>query len=795
MTHRPARRRPLRAAALLLAAAVVLVPAVLALVRPPAAAAAASGGPVLRVGSDLTYPPYAFLDGGTPAGFEVEFMQAVGQRLGRPVEFVDTRFEQLIPQLRAGGFDVIASALYITEARAAQVDYIPHLTTGNSIVVRSTGPAYADPAALCGRTVGVIKGGDVATQLRGAPCSTGPIDVRDFGTDSEATQALLAGQLDAQVTDAAVARSVVDANRAALRISSAGLLYPIPVGLAVTKGNTALAVQIQGAIEAMRSDGTYQGLLDRYNLAPPDDAAVTTALGAQAGSAHESPGFDWAYVASLFTDGDFYRAALVVVALAVSGWAIAVLLGMGVALAMLSQNPLLRRVATTYVWFFRSLPLLVLLIFVYNAPLLVPGLRPIVGIPFVAGLAAIVLSETAYIAEIHRGGLQSVASGQGEAARALGVRWRDVQRRVVVPQAFRIALPALGNQLVTIIKLTSLVSAISLSELLLVGQRLYTQNFKVLETLLAVALYYVALVTVFDLGLRALERRLDVRRRHVVAVAPVDDTGELPEPAARAHVPHAGEIVLDVRGVVVEYGSTRVLDGIDLTVHRGEVVALIGPSGSGKTTLVRSLNAMAPISGGDVFFHGEPVGYRRAGDGAVHRIGDAALAGQREQIGMVFQQFNLFPHMTVLDNVTFAPRTLHRLDPADTEQQARELLGKVGMAAHAAKYPHQLSGGQQQRVAIARALAMNPEVVLFDEPTSALDPELVGEVLQVMTELAAEGLTMVVVTHEMRFARGVADWVVVLDDGRAIEQGSAEEVFGSPSTERTRKFLDRVTVA
>jgi polar amino acid transport system permease protein len=280
-----------------------------------------------------------------------------------------------------------------------------------------------------------------------------------------------------------------------------------------------------------------------------------------------------------------------------------------------------------------------------------------------------------------------------------------------------------------------------------------------------------------------------------VAVAQADDTGALPEPAARAHVPHAGEVVLDVRGVVVEYGSTRMLDGIDLAVHRGEVVALIGPSGSGKTTLVRSLNAMAPISGGDVLFHGEPVGYRRTGDGSVHRIGDTALAGQREQIGMVFQQFNLFPHMTVLENVTFAPRTLHRVDPVDAERQARELLGKVGMATHAAKYPHQLSGGQQQRVAIARALAMDPEVVLFDEPTSALDPELVGEVLQVMTELATEGLTMVVVTHEMRFAREVADWVVVLDNGRAVEQGPADEVFGNPSTERTRKFLDRVTVA
>jgi polar amino acid transport system permease protein len=784
----------MRAAALLVALVAALAPAFVTLTASPATAAEPERP--LRVGSDLTYPPYAYLEDGRPAGFEVEFMQAVGQRLDRPVEFVDTRFEQLIPQLRAGGFDVIASALYITEARAVQVDYIPHLTTGNSIVARSAGPSYADPAALCGHSVGVIKGGDVANQLRTAtgPCGSDPIDVRDFATDSEATQALLAGQLDAQVTDAAVARSVVDAGGGTLRITSSELLYPVPVGLAVTKGDTALADQIDDAIAAMREDGSYQALLDRYNLAPPDDATVTTALGAHAGSTGGTA-FDWAYVASLFADPDFYRAALVVVALAVSGWAIAVLLGMPVALAMLSENRLLRRAATTYVWFFRSLPLLVLLIFVYNAPLLVPALRPVVGIPFVAGLVAIVLSETAYVAEIHRGGLQSVAAGQGEAARALGLRWRDVQRRVVVPQAFRIALPALGNQLVTIIKLTSLVSAISLAELLLVGQRLYTQNFKVLETLLAVALYYVALVTVFDLGLRALERRLDVRRRHAVATAETDDAEMLPEPAVRARVPHSDEVVLDVRGVVVDYGSTRVLDGIDLTVHRGEVVALIGPSGSGKTTLVRTLNAMAPISGGDVRFHGGPVGYRRDGNGGFRSIGDGELAAQREKIGMVFQQFNLFPHMTVLENVTFAPRTLHRVDPAEAERQARRLLGKVGMAAHAAKYPHQLSGGQQQRVAIARALAMNPEVVLFDEPTSALDPELVGEVLQVMTELATEGLTMVVVTHEMRFAREVADWVVVLDKGRAVEQGPADEVFGNPSAERTRKFLDRVTVA
>jgi polar amino acid transport system ATP-binding protein len=174
---------------------------------------------------------------------------------------------------------------------------------------------------------------------------------------------------------------------------------------------------------------------------------------------------------------------------------------------------------------------------------------------------------------------------------------------------------------------------------------------------------------------------------------------------------------------------------------------------------------------------------------------DCDIDAVRRRIGMVFQQFNLFGHLRVRDNVTIAQRRVLRRSRDEADRVATENLARVGLADKADAYPAQLSGGQQQRVAIARALAMNPEVVLFDEPTSALDPELVGEVLQVMTELAAEGLTMVVVTHEMRFAREVADWVVVLDDGRAVEQGSAEEVFGSPSTERTRKFLDRVTVA
>lgn len=502
---------------------------------------------------------------------------------------------------------------------------------------------------------------------------------------------------------------------------------------------------------------------------------------------------DWAYVVSLFGYVPFWKAALTVVELSLLSWAIAAALGMLVALGRQSRIGWIRRPLDIYVWFFRSLPLLVLLIFVYNAPTVAPALRNVLGEPFVAGLVALVLSETAYMSEIHRGGILSVAHGQAEAARALGLSRATVQFQIVVPQAFRVALPALGNELVTIVKLTSLVSAISLTELLLVGQRLYTRNFLVLETLLVVAIFYVGLVTLFDAGLKLLERRLDVRKRKTRQA----DLGDL-QPITktvrtRTGKKHEGEVLLRVTGATKSFGHVEVLKGIDLDVHAGEVVAIIGPSGSGKTTLIRTLNGLAPIDGGAVTFRGDPVGYRIDARGRFHLPDDRTIAAQRREIGMVFQQFNLFPHKTVIENVVFAPRSLKRMKGQKSRARGLELLRKVGMAEHADKYPYQLSGGQQQRVAIARALAMDPEVILFDEPTSALDPELVDEVLGVMTDLANDGMTMVVVTHEMRFAEQVSDWVVFMDGGLVGEQGPAHQVFRNPENLRTREFLQRVT--
>ena len=229
------------------------------------------------------------------------------------------------------------------------------------------------------------------------------------------------------------------------------------------------------------------------------------------------------------------------------------------------------------------------------------------------------------------------------------------------------------------------------------------------------------------------------------------------------------------------FGDLDVLCGIDLEIDEGEVVCLIGPSGSGKSTFLRCLNRLEECTSGTIEVDGFVISDKKLNIDKV-----------RENIGMVFQQFNLFSHMTVKKNVMFAPLELKKMTKEQAEQKAMQLLTRVGLADKADAYPHQLSGGQKQRVAIARALAMNPDIMLFDEPTSALDPEMVGEVLQVMKELAAEGMTMVVVTHEMGFARDVADRVIFMSDGVICEQGTPEEIFNNPQEERTKEFLSCV---
>ena len=249
--------------------------------------------------------------------------------------------------------------------------------------------------------------------------------------------------------------------------------------------------------------------------------------------------------------------------------------------------------------------------------------------------------------------------------------------------------------------------------------------------------------------------------------------------------------LLDVRGVHKWFGHLHVLQGVNLQVARGEVTCILGPSGSGKSTLLRTINQLEQVDRGRIYVDGELIGYRPRGKKLV-ALPERDLCRQRASIGMVFQSFNLFPHMSTLANVTEAPVGVLRRSRDEVRAEALSLLARVGLGDKADTYPRQLSGGQQQRVAIARALAMHPKLLLFDEPTSALDPELVGEVLDVIKDLAREGFTMVVVTHEISFAREVADTIMFMDDGRVVETGSPEQVLSNPTSERTRAFLSRV---
>jgi polar amino acid transport system ATP-binding protein len=243
--------------------------------------------------------------------------------------------------------------------------------------------------------------------------------------------------------------------------------------------------------------------------------------------------------------------------------------------------------------------------------------------------------------------------------------------------------------------------------------------------------------------------------------------------------------------VCKDFGALRVLKGISLTVERGEVMCLVGPSGSGKSTFLRCINHLEQVTAGRLWVDGELVGYHERG-GKLHEMSAKDAARQRRDIGMVFQKFNLFPHLTALGNITEAPIRVKKQNKAQATERALELLDQVGLAEKAKAYPAQLSGGQQQRVAIARALAMDPKLMLFDEPTSALDPELVGEVLDVMKQLASGGMTMIVVTHEMGFAREVADSLVFMDGGVVVESGEPREVLSTPKHERTQAFLSKV---
>ena len=359
-----------------------------------------------------------------------------------------------------------------------------------------------------------------------------------------------------------------------------------------------------------------------------------------------------------------------------------------------------------------------------------------------AAVFIISINTGAYMAEIIRGGIVSVDKGQFEAAHAIGMTHWQTMTTVVLPQAIRNILPSVGNELIVNIKDSSVLNVISVSELFFQAKSAAGTYYRYFEVYFIIAVIYLILTLTVSRILRIIEKKMEVK------------------------------------GIKKAFGDHEVLKGVDFAANKGEVTCIIGSSGSGKSTLLRCINLLETPDEGQILYHGEDIL-----SGAVN------MPRYHAKVGMVFQQFNLFGNMDVLNNcVTGQMKVLHRTREESVEN-AMKYLQKVGMDAYINAKPRQLSGGQKQRVAIARALAMDPEVILFDEPTSALDPEMVGEVLSVMQNLAQEGLTMLVVTHEMGFARAVASEVVFMDQGVICEHGNPEEVLGAPKTERLKAFL------
>lgn len=485
-------------------------------------------------------------------------------------------------------------------------------------------------------------------------------------------------------------------------------------------------------------------------------------------------------------------------------------LGTLLALARVSGSPLLSAVSWGYVWLFRSIPLLVLLLLLNNLGYLYSTIElgiPFTGISlfsypttqligvFTAAVLGLTLNQAAFSAEVIRGGILSVDHGQYEAAAALGLpRGRQV-RRIILPQAMRSILPAAFNDVIGLAKSTSVVYVLALPELFYTVQVIYRRNLEVVPLLMVATVWYLVILTVLSLLQRRVEQRFArgqlQRERSVSRVSSPAPRAASPVPVRPriASATEAGQgAPISLHGVGKAFDGQPVLEDITLELRGGSVTVLIGPSGAGKSTLLRLINHLERADTGFVSVGGQLIGYRRDGD-TLYELPEREIRRRRAEVGMVFQGFNLFPHLTALENIIEAPIAVRGVPRTQAEQQARVLLERVGLADRADAFPRQLSGGQQQRVAIARALALQPKVLLFDEPTSALDPELVAEVLSVIEELARSGTTLVIVTHELGFARRVADHVVMMDQGRVIEQGTPEAVFEHPRQQRTADFL------
>jgi len=475
--------------------------------------------------------------------------------------------------------------------------------------------------------------------------------------------------------------------------------------------------------------------------------------------------------------------------LAIASTFFGTLIGIVLAVMGISENRPLKWIARVYTDMFRGLPAIVTILIIGQGFARLG--RDLFGpSPYPLGILALSLIAGAYIGEIFRSGIQSVERGQLDATRTLGMTYGQGMRLVVIPQGIRRVLPALVNQFIGNVKDSSLVYFLGLlaseRELFRVGQdhAVLTGN---LSPLLLAGVFYLLITVPLTHLVNFIDERMRIGKRIAVVQSGLAEVAELAEAGEQDVAKSSSSTTqkrfkggsIEVQNVNMAYGALQVLHRVNLKVEPGTVTCLIGPSGSGKSTLLRCLNRLVECQSGDILLDGESI-YRQTPDQL------------RRRVGMVFQQFNLFPDRSALANITLALRKVKGMSSQQAEALAEARLQEVGLLERKDHRPANLSGGQQQRVAIARALALEPEVMLFDEVTSALDPELVKGVLNLMADLGRRGMTMVVVTHEMNFARKVANQVVFMDEGRIVEAGTPEEIFDNARSPRLKRFLSEV---
>lgn len=581
--------------------------------------------------------------------------------------------------------------------------------------------------------------------------------------------------------------------------------------------------------EMMLSHEKYKIVPARYPMRTIGTVFAAMIIALILYSIFTNPRWGWDVFAEWFFSEPVLVGLSRTILLTIIGTILGSLFGTLLALARVSKSPLLSGSSWVYIWFLRSIPLIVLLLLLNNLGYLYESIKisnpftgealidyPIVTLltPFAAAVIGLTLNQSAFFAEIIRGGILSVDNGQHEAAAALGLPQKRQAFKIVLPQAMRSILPTGFNEIIGLAKGTSMLYVLALPELFYTVQVIYRRNLEVIPLLMVATIWYLVIMTVLSIIQHYIERHYSRGAVRTLSALPfqnkIDQVVSLifnQKSKIALHQKIQQELDLTdhslkevkntigapikIENVSKSFGNHKVLNDINLYLPAGSVTTIIGPSGSGKSTLLRSINHLESIDEGFITVNNDFIGYRKQGN-TLFELKEKEILKQRIDIAMVFQSFNLFPHMTVLENIIEAPIQTKNMKYEDAVASAFNLLSRVGLMDKAYNYPRQLSGGQQQRVAIARALALQPKVILFDEPTSALDPELVGEVLEIIKELALTGTTLVVVTHEINFAYEIADTVIFMENGNIIEKGTPDTVLQNPQQQRTRDFLNKV---